>query len=152
MDKVLLFAERFSSPINFKELKKVNNVPDVKEANQALLDLIYGVDESTGLPVGDLSYYLGEKANPEVKFFIESQLLKENSQPGSSMDLPNDVVNRFRELSDDDVALFSRNHDETREEYAYRLKNYFAEERVKRAEERKQREIDKLIHGVKDAS
>lgn len=146
MNKIVEYAKRFNVP-PCMELHYKNNIEDVKEPNQALLDLIFGVDPSTGLPVGDLSYYLGEKANPEVKLFIESQLLREIPSQDGLSNLPTDVTNKFKSLSDDDVAFFTRNHDESPEEYGNRLKVYFAQEREKRASEKRQRIIDRLING-----
>ena len=146
MNRLFLFSQRFITP-PMRVLKSRVIDEDVHDPNQALLDMIFAVDESTGLPQGDLSVFLGDKANPEIRNFIQSQLLQECSDVNGLSGLSTDVTNKFRELSDDDVAFFSRNHDESREEYADRLRLYFAQEREKRSRAKKQAQIDKLLNG-----
>lgn len=146
MIPIVSYAKRFQYP-KVKELKVKNLDVDVKNPQDTLFDLIFGVDPTTGLPVGDLSFYLGDKTNPEIKAFIQDQLLRENSISDGLSNLPTEVTNKFRTLSDDDVALFSRNHDESNEEYAYRIRYYLSSERERRAAEKKQKEIDTLLHG-----
>lgn len=53
-------------------------------------------------------------------------------------------------LSDDDIALFSRNHNESREDYAHRLQLYFANERLDRAKKAKEREYNALVEKLKN--
>lgn len=95
-----------------------------------LLDLIFSVDPITGLPSGDLALYLSPNSNPDVRSFIESTLMLENTTDSNGLSIPDSVVNKLRSvISDDDIANFSRNHGETRDEYALRLHNYFESER-----------------------
>ena len=92
-----------------------------------------------------LYIYLGDKANPEVKSFIELNLLHENNSDG--MSLPTDVTNKLREtITDDDIAYFSRGKEESREEYADRLRLYFQKERDIRKQQRRIKEIERLTH------
>ena len=149
MNKIFLFSQRLVCPSMVQCCPCVDS-EDVHDPNQALLDLIFGINPATGLPEGDLSVYLGDKANPEIRNFIESQLLKERSDVHGLSGLSTEVTNKFRDLSDDDVAFFSRNHGESRQEYADRLRLYFAEERERRARSKKQAKIDKLLNGEKD--
>lgn len=146
MNSIFLFAQRFDTPpmreCNYRIVDE-----DVNDPNQALLDMIFAVDESTGLPQGDLSVFLGDKANPEIRNFIQSQLLQERSDVHGLSGLSTEVTNKFRELPDDDIAFFSRNHNESRQEYADRLRLYFAQEREKRSRAKKQAQIDKMLNG-----
>ena len=45
---------------------------------QSLLKVIYSIG-SDGYPVGDLAYYVGNKANPEVQRFILENLMRDVS-------------------------------------------------------------------------
>ena len=78
MNNFLNFSKRFipEPPEKYGDVR-VKNLSDVKEADETLLDYIFGLDPNTKLPSGDLSVYLGDKANPEIKAFIQSQLLKD---------------------------------------------------------------------------
>lgn len=152
MNKIFAFARRFESPGKVIPLKEFVPQADVRDPNQALLDMIFAPDPVTGLPQGDLSVFLGDKANPEIKMFIQNQLLHENSTSQSPLDLSDEVRNKFHSLSDDDIALLSRNYGESREEYADRLKLYFAKERAERAAKAKQREYDELVERLKHAN
>lgn len=144
LTKPLRFVHDEPNPLKF--IKNENS--DVIEPNQQLLDLIFGVDEVTGLPVGDLSYYLGENTNPEVKRFIELNLLSENADSGS-LSLPTDVMNKMREtITDDDIARFSRCKDESKEDYACRINDFFNQERLRRAEEQRHKEFRKRVDNV----
>lgn len=120
--------------------------PDVKDPNQELLDYIYGVDPVTGLPTGDLAIYLGDKANPEIKAFIEANLLRPRNDSDSNLSLPQDVLNKFKgTISDDDIVQFSRNHDEDNEQYAVRMRNYFDSVRAQNELEKRKRQLKKII-------
>ena len=149
MNNFLNFSKRFipEPPEKYGDVR-VKNLSDVKEADETLLDYIFGLDPNTKLPSGDLSVYLGDKANPEIKAFIQSQLLKDLSENGSH--LPTDVTNQFKNISDDDIANFSRNHGESREEYGDRLRLYFLQERKARLDRQHQAEMEKLLHPKHD--
>lgn len=148
MNRIFIFADRFNT-VETIEPKNKDKFEDVKDPNDALLDLIFGVDPATGLPCGDLSVYLGKNANPEIKMYIENQLLTERHDSAEGVSMPTEVVNKFGSLSDDDVAMFSRNHGESKEEYADRIRLFLASEKEKRARDKKQKEIDNLLHGAK---
>lgn len=146
MNKLLQFSQRLVPQTDIISTPAPANEPDVRATDNQLMDYIFGLDPVTQLPCGDLAIYLGEKANPEVKQFIELNLLKERVDEKGNIDLPQDVVNGFRSvIKDDDVAAFSRNHGETKEEYADRLKLYFLKEKQKRQQEKRVKEIEKLI-------
>lgn len=48
-----------------------------ERVNDSLLDIIYALDPVTGLPSGDFVLYLGKDTSPEVRQYIQSQLLTE---------------------------------------------------------------------------
>ena len=149
MNKILGYSQRLHRVFDTVPMKEHENTIDVIEPNQALLDIIFASDPVSGLPSGDLSAFMGDKTNPEVKMFIQSQLLQERIDSASPMDLPPDVTNKFKSISDDDIALFSRNHNESREDYAHRLQLYFANERLDRAKKAKEREYNALVEKLK---
>lgn len=152
-NKLFLFSQRLNPILTPAKELKVNE-PDQPEINkdvQSLLDYIFGVDPNSGLPVGDLAIYLGKKCNPQVKEFIQSNLMLENALPDSSVNLPPDVVNKFRSvINDDDIAFFSRNHGESREEYSDRLRLYFEDQKKLRSEQRKQAILHKAYKKSKE--
>ena len=97
--------------------------PDIDMHYNPLFDMIFARDER-GCIVGDIALFRGEKTNPEVKEFIRQQLMPENSQDGSMFSPSQDLLNQFRSrITDDDIANFSRNHGETREEYGKKFAN-----------------------------
>lgn len=116
--------------VSFVPMKE-RAIPETKSDNP-LMNLIFSPDEN-GFLDGDLSHFLSEKTNAEVKAFIESQLLRENSNvSSSSLSIPDDVLNKMKStISDDDIAFFSRDHNETAEQYAYRIGKYLHEEKAK---------------------
>lgn len=146
MNKMFDFSTRLENlPDGYLDEKsKTEETPDVRNSDSQLLDYIYALDPVTSLPCGDLAIYLGDKANPEIRNYIEMNLLQPLA-PDSGSNMPDEVVNKFRTLSDDDVAFFSRFKSESREEYADRLKLYFVQEKQKRRQEGRLKEIEGLL-------
>ena len=146
MNKMFEFSSRLENlPDGYiAETSKSEDIPDVRNSDSQLLDYIYALDPVTSLPCGDLAIYLGDKANPEIRNFIEMNLLQPIA-PEAGSNMPDEVVNKFRTLSDDDVAFFSRSKSESREEYADRLKLYFVQEKQKRRQEGRLKEIEGLL-------
>lgn len=72
---------------------------------------IFTVDEVSGLPKGDLTYYLSPDGNPAVKAWLENNLLKIRSVRGSSVE----------GLTDDLIEEFSRKQGESVSDYQSRL-------------------------------
>lgn len=148
MTKIQLFNQRFKltnlgvGSINKLFVEKT----DVSSKYEQLLNLIYGADIH-GLPQGDLSIFYNKNANPEVKRFIEDNLFIEHDSASSSpLSLPQDVMNRYREtITDDDIARFSRDSNESREQYASRLRNYFIEQRFENWKKKEQKRINEKL-------
>lgn len=148
MNKLFLFSQRLNPVLTpAKELKvKEPEQPEINKDVQSLLDYIFGTDPNSGLPVGDLAIYLGKKCNPQVKEFIQQNLMLENPTPDSAFNMPTDVVNKFRSvITDDDIAFFSRNSGESREEYSDRLRLYFEDQKKLRSEQRIQATLKKAL-------
>lgn len=82
----------------------------------AVLNEIFSVDERTGLPKGDLSYFLSKDGNPQVKAWLETNLLSPRAKmSGTSLE----------GATDDLIAEYARNDGESSEEYSLRLRGYF---------------------------
>lgn len=85
---------------------------------QIVLNEIFAVDPITGVPKGDIAYYLSADGNPQVKDWIMNNLLQPRAaQTGSSID----------GLTDDLIAEFGRQSGEDFESYAARLDGIRAE-------------------------
>lgn len=83
--------------------------------SDSLLSVIYAVDERTGLPSGDLQYFVSDKANPTVKQFILDNLMCDIS---SARNIKNPSG-----LTDDALLELSRGSNETIDDYVLRLGN-----------------------------
>lgn len=139
-----------SRPIEFERVE-IDSVPDTPEPAHQLLDMIYSRDPVTGLPCGDLAIFLNDKANPEVKAFIEQSLMKDITNQGDALSIPQDVLNEAkRVIGDDDIAFFGRAHGETPEEFASRMNKYFDCQRVRVAELQKFEQLKKVMLASKD--
>lgn len=100
--------EKLSAPIEVEKVDEGSFKPV-----DSLLSLVYKRDERTGLPTGDLSYLVSDKANPEVKRFILDNLMQDVSAAKN--------ISAPAGLSEDDVLALSRNSNESIAEYAARL-------------------------------
>ena len=132
-----MFSQRLQPQVGAVSVSMPKQKSDVSKKDSQLLDYIYSINPVNGLPQGDLAVYLGDKANPKIKEFIQLNLLHENVDSKSGVSIPQDVLNKFREvITDDDIAAFTRNHGESKEEYADRMKLYMLQEKTRRSEER----------------
>lgn len=146
MNRVYSYNNRHSITFDVVDGVVMDAPSDVVDKNQQLLDLIFMNDPVTGMPTGDLAVFTNEKANPEIKRFIELNLLHENPDVGSSLNLPDDISNKYRgTITDDDIALFSRNHDESREDYANRMRQWFVDEKRKRMDDAARKRIKRYF-------
>lgn len=95
--------------------------PEYKPSESNLDDIIreiFSVDPVSGLPKGDIQYYLSKDGNPDVKRWIENNLLTPRVVSGQST--PEGVT-------DDMIAEMSRQRDESVEAYSSRLQSIYAE-------------------------
>lgn len=107
------FGEKEIPKVSTIDLSNLPEFAPVENNENPLLDIVYSVDEKTGLPVGDLSFYMSNKTSPEVRQFIIDNLMQ-----------PCTHVNGI-ELSEED-ALFDmiRERGESQEAYLARMKKY----------------------------
>lgn len=105
----------FAGIINPHEEDFPEDIPELSKSDlELVLDEIFSVDERTGLPKGDIQYYLSKDGNPSVKSWLETNLLMPRSvSTGSSVE----------GVTDDLIFEMSRKADESFEEYALRLDN-----------------------------
>lgn len=77
-----------------------------------ILREIYSVDERSGFPKGDLAYYLSPDGNPQIKNWIETNLLRPRSIATSTS---------IENVTDDMIAEYAKKKGETADEYRDRL-------------------------------
>lgn len=136
---------RFDFPIAPPRKSDIVKV-DVPDKYQQLLDMIYTPDSRGGRPRGDIAMFLGDNTNPEVRTFIQNQLMQEVDTDRSSLSLPESVVNNLRKtITDDDIARFTRNHDESVDAYAERMSSFFNEQRYQAKLRALDKEFNKSI-------
>ena len=82
---------------------------------QVILDEIFSVDPVTGFPRGDIAYYLSKDGNPQVKQWLEINLLKPRTTGNQT---PKDVT-------DDMIIEMSRQRGESIEDYQTRLMSIY---------------------------
>lgn len=95
-----------------KEVESVYNPLD------DVLKEIFTVDPRSGLPRGDIQYFLSKDGNPQVKAWLESNLLQPRVAHGMA-----DPA----KVSDDLIAEMSRRPDETTDSYAARIMGIYDE-------------------------
>lgn len=84
----------------------------VDDDMQRILKEIFSVDETTGVPKGDLAYYLSPDGNPQIKQWLVSNLLQPRAiVQGSSVE----------GVTDDILAEYAKGRDESVEKYRDRL-------------------------------
>ena len=96
-------------------IKAVIEVPKFEYDDSQLkqvLDEIFAVDPVSGFPKGDIQYFLSKDGNPQVKAWLDSNLLQPRAvSSGSSVE----------GVTDDMIAEFSRQPGESTVSYAARL-------------------------------
>lgn len=134
MKKELASKFAFLAPVS-NNLEPVEFVeeefyPSPESQFDIILNEIFSVDPVSGLPKGDIAYYLTDNGNPQVREWIKNNLL----QPRSILTGADPS-----KVSDDLIAEFSRGADETNEAYAMRLASIRseAEEYIRNLQESK---------------
>lgn len=84
-----------------------------KTPQDTLLTIIYAPDERTGLPTGDIQYYVSDRASEDVKQFILQNLMKDVSAAKN--------VANPQGLSDDALLELSRGLNESVDDYVLRM-------------------------------
>lgn len=81
-----------------------------------VLKEVYSVDPQTGLPRGDIQYFLSPNANPQVKAWLQDNLLKPRAkQQGSSIE----------GVTDDMLVEYSRKFGESVNAYRQRMQDIY---------------------------
>ena len=81
-----------------------------------ILDEIFCVDPDSGFPRGDIYYYMSTNGNPQVKQWLENNLLKPRMKnTGSSL----------KDVSDDLIVEMSRQQGESIDDYSSRLMSIY---------------------------
>lgn len=101
-----------------RDVLEVQEPEEIIDELHQILKEIFSVDPATGLPKGDIAYFLSKDGNPQVKAWLESNLLSPRSANG--MQDP-------AKVSDDLIVEMSRKSDETTEGYASRLMSIYDE-------------------------
>lgn len=92
-------------------------VPTEDKMMEILRD-VFAVDERTGLPMGDIAYYLSPDGNPQVREWLQNNLLKPRSvSVGSSVE----------GVTDDMIVECARGKGESVVDYASRLRSIYDE-------------------------
>lgn len=79
-----------------------------KPHEASLLDSIFAIDERTKLPQGDLAVFMSENTSPEVKQFIQQNLLQDNNVqlPENGKDLDDDTISALTRGSGESVSSY----------------------------------------------
>lgn len=81
-----------------------------------VLKEIYSVDPATGLPKGDIQYFMSPNANPQVQAWLQENLLKPRAkEKGTSIE----------GVTDDMMVEYSRKFGESVNAYRQRLQGIF---------------------------
>ena len=94
----------------------VDPKPELDQSQlKCVLDEIFSVDPISGFPKGDIQYYLSSEGNPQVKQWLENNLLKPRMSGNQSLE----------GLTDDLIVEFSRKADESVSDYQSRLTSLY---------------------------
>lgn len=111
------------SGVTFMEPEVCEDKEVRRSSTSDMLDLIYCIDERTGLPSGSIEQYLSDKTNDQVRSFIEKNILVD--LPDSVTSVPQNLRESLLELDSDFIAKTSRNRFESRDDYERRVQTYF---------------------------
>ena len=112
-------VKKFAAYANLDEVP--TNFPQDPEfeldetALKQVLEEIFAVDPVTGFPRGDIQYYLSSSGNPQVKQWLENNILKPRMSANSTM----------QGLSDDLIAEMSQRKDESLDDYTVRVRGIY---------------------------
>lgn len=89
----------------------VVDVDSIEQPFDMILKEIFSVDDVSGLPKGDIQYFLSKDGNPQVKAWLESNLLQPRREVSAN---PEGVTDEL-------IAEFARKPTESGFEYAQRI-------------------------------
>lgn len=98
----------------------MNQVSEIKHDSEldAVLKEIFSVDEVSGFPKGDIQYYLSKDGNPQVKAWLEANLLSPRAKQQGADE---------SQISDDLIVEMSRLDGESIADYRSRLMSIYDE-------------------------
>lgn len=111
--KVLDYARRYDPKCGVPKRQDVKVDDRQAQPDESLVKMIYSPDPVSGLPTGDLSFWVSDKVNPQVKEFILSRLMQDVSKAANAK-LPDGI-------SDEDALSMSRLPGERMDAYVERL-------------------------------
>lgn len=76
---------------------------EVSSRSSSILDVIYSLDEVTNLPKGDYVMYLGQDVSPEVRQFIQQNLLFETPRQTAVPEEMADALFDYMRLPDEGI-------------------------------------------------
>lgn len=117
-----VFGQRCCGHNTYRDLQTIDLVPfpdekklddDTLSADEQLLRNIFSIDPVTKLPSGDIAIFVNKNTSDSVRKYIQENLLHPMNADHDSSGYP--------DLSDDDIALYTRSADETVYQYRDRL-------------------------------
>lgn len=103
-------------------IKSWHSLPPIKKkdslsSSDVILKDIFRINPATGLPEGDLAVFLSENTSPDVRDYVQRNLLNEN---------PNIVADSsgLHGLDDDTIIELTRGANETSVSYSTRVFEY----------------------------
>lgn len=117
-----VFGSRCCGHNSYRDLQNIDLIPfsekqnlddDTVSADEQLLRNIFAVDPVTKLPSGDIALFMNKNTSDSVRKYIQDNLLHPMNGEHDSSGYP--------DLSDDDIAFFTRSADETVYQYRDRL-------------------------------
>ena len=99
---------------------KVTDLKGYSDLDDVLKE-IFSVDEVSGFPKGDIQYYLSKDGNPQVKAWLEANLLS----PRAKQSGVDESV-----ISDDLLVEMSRYDGESTDDYRSRLMSIYDEAKI----------------------
>ena len=99
---------------------------DRQDDKKDILDLIFATDLETGFPTGALSHYLNDSTRPEIKKFIEDNILRDIPL-SEGIENSSELGRHFKDLSDDFKFDVMRGRYEDVESYKERITNTLKE-------------------------
>lgn len=118
MKREVLATHSLYDGLNIMSVEKHEEFEEIVSDSELdrIIREIFTVDENTGLPKGDLAYFLSKDGNPQIKDWLVNNLLMPRSKnSGSSVE----------GVTDDLIQEFSRRNGEDIVDYSSRLDGYY---------------------------
>lgn len=107
------YARRYDASCGVPKRQVLQSDERQVKPEDSLISIIYSPDPISGLPTGDLNFWVSDKVNPQIKDFILSRLMQDTSSAVNAK-LPDGI-------SDADAFALSRHSGESVSQYVERL-------------------------------